>query len=113
MEESMFGNYFLKLFAIIMTAGMITIYIGCKSESKSGENKPAIENKQQESVVREGVIDLKAIDVNKDGKVFQCPMDANVIDDKEGICPECKMSLEEVTLDKAKENLVKSDFKVK
>ena len=109
----MFENYFLKLFAIIMVAGMITVYNGCKSESKSGEIKPAIENEKRANIVREGVIDLMAIDANKDGKVFQCPMDANVIDDKEGICPQCKMNLEEVTLDKAKENLVKSDFKVK
>lgn len=66
-----------------------------------------------ENIVREGTIDLKAIDKNKDGKVFQDQMDWNVISDKTGKCPLCKMTLKEVTLKKAKENLIKNGFKVK
>jgi len=31
----------------------------------------------KENIVREGKVDLKAIDKNKDGKVYQCPMDWN------------------------------------
>ena len=65
------------------------------------------------SIVREGVIDLKSIDENKDGKVYQDVMDYNVISDKPGTCPLCGMILKEVTLKKAKEILVKSGFKVK
>jgi hypothetical protein len=109
----MFNNYLLRLFVITVTAGMFAGFNGCKSENKLAEQKVVKENQQQASIVREGVIDLSAIDANKDGKVFQCPMDYNVIDDKAGICPQCKMDLEEVTIEKAKENLVKSDFKVK
>ena len=67
----------------------------------------------KESVVREGVIDLNAIDENHDGKVFQDMMDYNVISDKPGKCPLCGMTLKEVTLKKAKETLVKSGFKIK
>lgn len=65
------------------------------------------------TVVRKGVIDLKAIDKNKDGKVFQDQMDWNVISDKPGKCPLCKMNLEEVSLKEAKEKLAKNGFKVK
>ncbi len=65
------------------------------------------------SAIRKGVIDLKAIDKNKDGKVFQDQMDWNVISDKPGECPLCGMKLKEVTLEKAKENLLKHNFKVK
>jgi len=65
------------------------------------------------SIVREGVIDLKAIDMNKDGKVYQDPMDWNVISDTPGKCPLCKMTLKEVTLKEAKKNLEKNGFKVK
>lgn len=68
---------------------------------------------KDQSIVRKGVIDLKAIDANKDGKVFQDQMDWNVISDKAGSCPLCKMTLEEVTLKQAKDNLVKNGFKVK
>ena len=67
----------------------------------------------KDSIVREGVIDLKAIDVNKDGKVYQDMMDYNVISDKSGKCPLCGMTLKEVSLKKAKEYLLKNGFKVK
>lgn len=65
------------------------------------------------TVIRKGVIDLKAIDKNKDGKVFQDQMDWNVISDKPGKCPLCNMKLKEVSLKEAKEKLVKNGFKVK
>ena len=65
------------------------------------------------SMVREGKIDLKAIDENSDGKVYQDQMCWNVLSDSEGECPLCGMTLKEVSLDKAKENLKKHDLKVK
>ena len=65
------------------------------------------------SMVREGVIDLKAIDENGDGKVFQDMMDWNVISDEPGKCPVCEMKLKEVTLNEAKFNLIKNGFEVK
>lgn len=68
---------------------------------------------KQESIVRKGTIDLNAIDKNKDGKVFQDLMDWNVISDKPGTCPICEMELKEVTLEKAKQNLIEHGFKVK
>jgi Cu(I)/Ag(I) efflux system membrane fusion protein/cobalt-zinc-cadmium efflux system membrane fusion protein len=68
---------------------------------------------QKNSIVRSGVIDLKAIDKNKDGKVFQDMMDYNVISDKPGKCPLCGMKLKEVSLKKAKDTLLKSGYKVK
>lgn len=58
-------------------------------------------------------IDVKAIDNNKDSKVFQCPMDWNVISDRPGSCPVCKMDLEEYSVAKAVDNLVKNDYEVK
>ena len=65
------------------------------------------------SVIRKGEIDLTAIDENKDGKVYQCQMDFNVLSDKPGVDPKCGMKLKEVSLEKAKENLLKNGFKVK
>lgn len=60
-----------------------------------------------------GVIDVKSIDDNKDGKVYQCPMDFNVLSDKPGVDPKCGMKLKEVSLEQAKMNLTKHGFKVK
>ena len=91
----------------------------CMSQPDStktmNEMKHDMKNMDQEmnSIVHEGVIDLQSIDKNKDGKVFQDQMDFNVISDKAGECPLCKMTLKEVTLEKAKENLLKHNFKVK
>ncbi|MBU2447554.1 MAG: hypothetical protein KJ666_18540 [Bacteroidetes bacterium] len=68
---------------------------------------------KKDNIVREGEVDLRAIDKNKDGKVFQDPMDWNVISDKPGKCPICEMTLKEVTLNQAKQNLIKNGFKVK
>ncbi|MEJ5352051.1 MAG: heavy metal-binding domain-containing protein [Melioribacteraceae bacterium] len=70
-------------------------------------------NKKKSPLIREGEIDLNAIDKNKDGKVYQDQMDFNVISDKPGECPLCGMNLKEVTLQQAKENLLKHNFKVK
>ena len=65
------------------------------------------------SIIREGIIDLAAIDENDDGKVYQDMMDWNVISDEPGECPLCGMKLKVVPLEEAKENLIKNDFKVK
>ncbi len=78
------------------------------------EMKKDFEKEKVENIVREEVpIDLKAIDKNKDGKVFQDIIDWNVISDEAGKCPLCGMKLVEVALKQAKENLIKHDFKVK
>jgi hypothetical protein len=66
-----------------------------------------------DDIVRKGIIDLKKIDKNKDGKVFQDQMDWNVISDKPGRCPLCGMELKEVTLKEAGTKLKKHGFKVK
>ena len=42
------------------------------------------------SIIREGEIDLSAIDENKDGKVFQDFMCWNVVSDSAGNCPEMR-----------------------
>jgi Cu(I)/Ag(I) efflux system membrane fusion protein/cobalt-zinc-cadmium efflux system membrane fusion protein len=65
------------------------------------------------SIVHSGIIDVESIDKNKDGRVFQDPMDWNVISDKDGKCPLCGMFLKEVTIDEAKMNLKMNGFEYK
>jgi hypothetical protein len=64
--------------------------------------------------IRTEPINVKAIDANKDGKVFQCPMagDYNVIADEGGTCPKCEMKTHEVTVEKAEENVKADKLKV-
>ena len=64
------------------------------------------------NIVRKGIIDLNAIDRNKDGKILQCPMELNVISDSKGECPECGMDLREISIQDAKAKLQKRGFKV-
>jgi RND family efflux transporter MFP subunit len=77
-----------------------------KDESHSGHEETS-------PLIRKGVIDLKSIDKNKDGKVFQDQMDWNVISDEPGNCPLCGMKLKEVSLEEAKKKLIENGFKVK
>ncbi|MBK6912468.1 MAG: hypothetical protein IPH11_01860 [Ignavibacteriales bacterium] len=83
--------------------------------SESKHQNMDMDNHQpgEQSILREGEIDLKGIDMNKDGKVYQDVMDWNVISDTPGECPVCGMELKEVSLEKATENLIKNNFKVK
>ena len=69
--------------------------------------------KQDKPFLYKGVINLKSIDLNKDGKVYQCPMDFNVLSDKPGVDPKCGMELKEVKLKQAKHNLIMAGLKVK
>jgi Cu(I)/Ag(I) efflux system membrane fusion protein/cobalt-zinc-cadmium efflux system membrane fusion protein len=77
-----------------------------KEDSHPGHEKTS-------PLIRTGVIDLKSIDKNKDGKVYQDFMDWNVISDEPGRCPICNMILQEASLDEAKKNLIENGFKVK
>lgn len=65
------------------------------------------------TIIRKGIIDVNEIDANKDGNVYQDQMHWNVISDEAGTCPLCGMTLKEVTLKDASENLMKNGFKVK
>jgi hypothetical protein len=93
----------------------LSVLSACSQENKDPNHKSMnMENKQINSaIVHTGTIDLMMIDENKDDMVFQDQMDWNVISDKAGQCPLCKMTLEEVSLKQAKENLLKKGFKVK
>ncbi|MBI1938731.1 MAG: hypothetical protein HYS25_11495 [Ignavibacteriales bacterium] len=102
----------LVVFSLIIISSSITFAQehDHKDHSKMGMKK---DTTKVDDIVRKGVIDLQAIDKNKDGKVFQDQMDWNVISDKAGKCPLCKMVLKEVTIKEAKANLEKHNFKVK
>lgn len=91
------------------------------SQFQSGESEPQDEKRETKdekhdhasSLVREGIIDVESIDENKDGKLFECPMDWNVLSDEDGRCPVCNMYLKEFTIDEVKTNLDKYGFEYK
>lgn len=101
----------------ILASGIIvlSIFTSCNQENKTPDHESMNMEKEQSNstIVHEGMIDLTMIDGNKDGMVYQDMMDWNVISDEPGNCPLCKMTLTEVSIEQAKENLVKNDFSVK
>jgi hypothetical protein len=108
------NNYLQLAFVFCMIIVSISV-AGCGDDHKGHDhsNMNKVQTKVDSSIIRTGVIDLLSLDENKDGKVYQDPMDWNVISDIAGKCPLCKMTLKEVSLEKAKENLIEHDFKVK
>ena len=83
----------------------------CKQEAPKSTTPPPVVQKESKSdkidstIIRSKDVDVASLDRNKDGKVFQCPMDAEVISDIAGQCPLCKMDLSEVSISEAKEAL--------
>ncbi len=75
-------------------------------------NDSANHQQTDSSMVRHGKINLKKIDKNNDGKVYQDMMDWNVISDEPGRCVLCNMKLKELTLEEAKNNLLNHGFSV-
>jgi len=81
-------------------------------------NKTSVEqttknNNSNKIIIRKGIIDLSTIDKNKNGKVYECPMDWNVISDKPGVCPLCGMTLKEYSIEETKSNLNKFGYEYK
>ena len=67
----------------------------------------------QEHAIGKEEIDVEKMDLNSDNKLYQCPMDWEVISDEEGRCNVCEMKLKEYSVSDVKNNLVKHNFKVK
>jgi uncharacterized protein with PIN domain len=103
----------LAIIGSIGFMGVSTSY--AQDQVKKSEQKKELkkELKQEKKLIRIGLIKLKKIDKNKDGKVFQCEMHPNVLSDEPTNCPECKMKLREVNLVDAKAALIKGGFQVK
>lgn len=101
----------------LLASGIIvlSIFTSCNQDNKTQDHDSMNMEKGQSNsaIVHEGMIDLMSIDKNKDGIVYQDMMDWNVISDEPGKCPLCKMTLTEVSIKDAKDNLVKNNYKVK
>jgi Cu(I)/Ag(I) efflux system membrane fusion protein len=86
-------------------------------QPKVEEEKPKMEmdgeHDHSSSIVHEGVIDVESIDKNMDGKLWECPMDWNVISDESGRCPVCNMKLKEYSIENVKANLDKYGYEYK
>ncbi len=106
------SNKFLSKALTAAAVLFVLILIGCGNNSnKQAENQKQAEQQSVEaakvdsSIIRSKDIDVNSVDKNKDGKVYQCPMDYNVISDSAGQCPLCGMELKEFSVADAQHNL--------
>ncbi|MBZ0177963.1 MAG: efflux RND transporter periplasmic adaptor subunit [Melioribacteraceae bacterium] len=88
-----------------------------KGESKPSDHNSEMNTKDEHNhsnqneygidspLIRTGEIDVKSIDKNGDGKLFECPMDWNIIADEYQRCPACEMKMKEYTIEEVKKNL--------
>jgi hypothetical protein len=77
-----------------------------------GMNEDNMHMNSDKAWVRSEPIDVKSLDTDNDGYVFQDHMDWNVIADQEGSCPQCGMTLKKVTIQEAEKNLKDNGFDV-
>jgi hypothetical protein len=106
-------RYLFKFFqiALFTYAILVTIQlIECNSDNKKHNHNS---DKTNNHVEHSGIINVNIIDKNKNGKVYQDQMDWNVISDVPGECSICGMTLKEVTIQDAEENLVQNGFEIK
>src|ERR1035437_458600 len=98
------------IFISVFFLSVILLAACKKEEPKKATPPPVVQTEVKSdntdtSIVRDKGVDEASLDKNKDGKVFQCPMHAQVISDIAGQCPLCRMDLSEVTISEAKEAL--------
>jgi Cu(I)/Ag(I) efflux system membrane fusion protein len=81
-----------------------------KPVTKENQKMKTEEHDHSSFIVHKGVIDVEVIDKNRDGKLWECPMDWNVISDESGRCPLCNMKLKEYSIEEVKTNLDKYGY---
>jgi len=90
------------------------LIISCSNkEEHTHHDYPHADSDAKSELVREGIIDIAFLDGNKDGNIYECPMDWNVIDDKDGDCPVCGMKLKKFSVAEVKDNLTKYGYEFK
>jgi len=100
----------------------LALFAGCVSKNTDTEEMQGDETmgsmqmddsmKSDEAWIREEPVDVKALDTDQDGFVYQDQMCWNVIADEEGKCPKCGMILKKVSVEEATRNLADKGFEV-
>lgn len=114
----------MKLTSVLIAFSLIAVIsVSCSEQKEEVSEKMEMKADKQMSehsiseakseLVREGVIDVASIDINNDGKIYECPMDWNVLDDQHGDCPVCGMDMKEYSLKDIKANLDKYEYEYK
>jgi major membrane immunogen (membrane-anchored lipoprotein) len=109
MKTKLLLKYCIRFSKVLFIAALIQL-TGCSKEnssSKTPENQSQQTEKNESkdlSIIRDKNVNIDSLDQDKDGNLYQCEMDYNVISDKPGTCPKCGMKLVKVSTAEAKKN---------
>ena len=109
-------NHIFLISAIILSISLLLACAEKKEEAKTDMNHEEHDHhteSMRSAMVYEGIIDVESIDANKNGKLFECPMDWNVLSDQAESCPTCGMDLKEYSIASVKENLQQNGYEYK
>ena len=111
MNSKSFLKYCIQ-FLIVLIAAELIGNTGCSKgngDAKSPENQTQqkVEKKDAKDteIIRDKNVNIISLDQDKDGSLYQCEMDYDVISDNPGTCPKCGMQLKKVSVADAKKNL--------
>ena len=108
-----------EIMKTILASLSVILVIACSGnnhdEMKHDNHEHEMNEKStiKSELFREGVIDVESLDIDKDGNLYECPMDWNVLSDIEGSCPVCGMALKAFSLEDIKKNLDKYGYSYK
>jgi hypothetical protein len=95
-----------KLILLIVFLASLILLLSCsESEDREAIHEGMETDQIESSLIRDFDVKVASLDENYDGKVFQCPMDWQVISDDAGSCPLCNMKLKEYSVADAQKNL--------
>lgn len=109
MKTKVFLNYCFQISVFLIITAFISL-TGCSKESGSKTQGNQVQQAEKKdtadmSIIRDNDVNVSSLDLDKDGNLYQCEMDYDVISDKPGTCPKCGMQLIKVTVAVAKKNL--------
>jgi len=110
MKSKIILKYYLPSYVAVIIAAFIGL-TGCSKESNSkvpdNQVQKTAERKDTKdlSIVRDKNVNVASLDQDKDGNLYQCEMDYDVISDNPGKCPKCGMQLKKVSVAEAKKYL--------
>jgi len=111
MNSKSFLKYCIQ-FLIVLIVTVFIGFTGCSKENgdaklSQNQTKQTAEKKDAKDteIIRDKNVNIISLDQDKDGSLYQCEMDYDVISDNPGTCPKCGMQLKKVSVADAKKNL--------
>ncbi|HSL90353.1 MAG TPA: heavy metal-binding domain-containing protein [Ignavibacteriaceae bacterium] len=95
----------IKFFGLVLSVVLSFSLLSCGNNDDHDSMHEQEMDQVHSPIIRDYSVNVASLDENKDGNVYQCPMDWEVISDETGSCPLCNMDLKEYSVADARQNL--------